>query len=198
MAATAVGMFQNAAVAESVAESLRNTSRPPRSVQVFAGDRKSSNSPPSGRASTPLPGSPADQVDGRIGLLSRSSAHNGDLSRDEARAWDSFPREPAAMVQSAGRISDDLRLIGAQEPEIAIYLSGLNRGHAVVLATGTLAQADAASARMNRFHPIEVESRHSTAEGATHDPDILNGNPEIVSYPDFGIFAAESARLFCW
>jgi len=57
----------------------------------------------------------------------------------------------------------DLRSMGASDYEIESYLDGVRRGNVLVFCTGTLQQADAASAIMNQFTALEVEEYTNAA-----------------------------------
>jgi hypothetical protein len=95
--------------------------------------------------------------------------------------------------------------MGAVDSEIDAYIAAVQRGRALVFATGTLAQADAATAVMNEFGPIEVEefagavassSAKTINEAAASVGEMDTQN---ISLKEDRIRAkTEGARLFSW
>ena len=152
MAATAVGLFANATVAESVAEALRANAIPSRGIRILA---------------KPI----------------NPSAENAMGS-------------PALAFVAA--LSRDLRTIGATDREIDAYLAGLEQGDVLVLASGTLAHADAACAVMNAFDPIEVEEFSGTAAATppSHASEAVSHG--LHSQGENAHARTEGARLFYW
>jgi hypothetical protein len=156
MAATAVGLFADASVANSVADALRANAVPSQGIRIFT--------------------SPADGTGGRA-------------------ANDAF----------VAKLSRDLRSMGAADREIDAYLDGVQHGRALVFATGTLAQADAATAVMNEFGPIEVEefagavvtsSNKNVSEAAAFVGEMETQNISLKE--DRMRAKTEGARLFSW
>jgi len=159
MAATAVGLFANASVAESVAEALRANAIPSKGIRILT--------PPA----------------------------NGASGSADSTSGDAF----------VAKLSRDLRSMGAAEGEIDAYLEGVQHGRVLVFATGTLAQADAATAIMNAYGPIEVEefagaiassSAKSVGEAAAGVGELDTQN---ISLKEDRIRAkTEGSRLFSW
>jgi hypothetical protein len=159
MAATAVGLFANASVAESVAEALRANAVPSQGIRILT--------PPANGASGSAIGTTGD-----------------------------------AFV---AKLSRDLRSMGAVDGEIDAYIAAVQRGRALVFATGTLAQADAATAVMNEFGPIEVEefagavassSGKGVSEAAAGVGELDTQNISLKE--DRMRAKTEGARLFSW
>jgi hypothetical protein len=156
MAATAVGLFANASVAESVAEALRANAIPSQGIRILT-----------------------QPVNGASGS--------------------------AAGNTFVAKLSQDLRSMGAVDSEIDAYIAAVQRGRALVFATGTLAQADAATAVMNEFGPIEVEefagavassSGKGVSEAATGVGELDTQNISLKE--DRMRAKTEGARLFSW
>lgn len=152
MAATAVGLFANANVAESVREALRTNGIPAEGIRILS--------------------------------IPSSAAVGSSTSTPE--------------IDFVAGLSRDLRSMGAVDSEIDAYLAGVKQGKVLVFATGTLAQADAASAVMNSYGPIEMEEFATTGTGL---PSVRAGEVaphDITSKTDRKQAKSEGARLFSW
>jgi hypothetical protein len=117
-----------------------------------------------------------------------------------------FPMPTVASTpgnDSFAGLARDLRSMGATDHEIEAYLDGVRRGNVLVLSTGTLQQADAASAIMNQFTALEVEE-YTNASGAIR-PEGHDGIHAGLSDGRAGNFKADrmqargdGAKLFSW
>jgi len=103
------------------------------------------------------------------------------------------------------KLSRDLHSIGAVDSEVGAYLAGVQRGQALVFATGTLAQADAATAVMNEYGPIEVEEfagavASSSGKGVNEAAARVGEmDTQNISLKEDRMQAkTEGARLFSW
>jgi hypothetical protein len=152
MTATAVGLFTDASVAESVAKALRAIAVPPRGIRIIS--------------------SPANAAADGV-----SSTPKNDF---------------------VANLSRDLHSMGAVDHEIDAYLAGVRRGNVLVFATGTLAQADAASAVMNTYEPIEVEEFTNTATSPKSSRAAEAGAHDFNSSAERKRVRHDGARLFSW
>jgi len=110
-----------------------------------------------------------------------------------------FPVNGATSTPAAdftAELARDLRSMGATGYTCDAYISGVKEGNILVFATGSLEQADAATAIMNQYTALEIEEY-------TGSVPTLPG----VHYGGIGVRDASSksdrvkgdgARLFSW
>ena len=151
MGATAVGLFADASVSESVVDALRAHGMPMKSIRVVSWPEDGSGSGKTGK-------------------------YDGPIVSDFAKT-----------------LLNELRMMGASETESLAYLSGVQAGNVLVFLTGSLQQADAASAIMNQYTPYDLEDIPGapTIAPAVHQFDV---EPEGMRTRLRG----DGARLFSW
>ncbi len=140
MAATAVGLFADTGIAESVVDALHAHGMPKKGIRVV-----------------------------------------------------SWPEDGSVVTDFAKSLFNELRTMGASETESLAYLSGVQAGNVLVFLTGSLQQADAASAIMNQYTPYDLED----IPGA---PAIAPAVHQYEAEPE-GMRArlkGDGARLFSW
>jgi hypothetical protein len=112
-----------------------------------------------------------------------------------------FPVNGATSTPAAdftAELARDLRSMGATDNICDAYISGVKDGNVLVFATGSLEQADAATAIMNQYTALEIEEYAGSAptlpavhygEAGPHDPS---------SKSDRARAKGDGARLFSW
>jgi hypothetical protein len=95
-------------------------------------------------------------------------------------------------------LARDLHSMGATDDVCHAYIAGVKDGNVLVFATGSLEQADAATAIMNQYTAIEIEEYAGSTptlpgvhygETSPHDPS---------SKSDRARAKGDGARLFSW
>jgi len=140
-----------------------------------------------------------DTADAAVEALSATG-----IAPDAIRIVSKHGALPVAKVTStpaldfAAALFQDLRSLGASELECEAYVDGVHRGHALVFATGTPAQADDAIAVMNGFHPIETEEFEGavSALAGVHISEM--GAHDIHAKIHSSRRRSEGARVFSW
>ncbi len=152
MAATAVGLFADTSIADSVVDALRAHGIPDKNIRTLA---QPAGLPVNSATSTP-------------------------------------------SVDFAAALAKDFRSMGATEPEIEGYLSGVRRGNVLIFVSGTLQQADAATAVMNQFTAIEIEEFAGVAPTlpSVHVGEV--GLHDASSRISRERAKTDGARLFSW
>jgi hypothetical protein len=126
------------------------------------------------------------------------------FSSDEIRVIatpSAMPVESTTSTPSldfAAALGRDLYSMGATEQECETYVDGVRGGNALVLATGTRAQADTAIAIMNAYAPIELKEMGGSVAAM---PGVQSGDaasPNISLKIEDSRAQSEGARVFTW
>ena len=132
------------------------------------------------------------------------------LSKPGAASMGSVGNTPP--VDFAAALSKDLLSMGASKWECEAYVDRVQRGNALVFATGSRAQADTAIDVMNAYDPIELKefAASATAQtgirtGAMRTREAVTLKGEEAAVPE-GITLSsekerarsEGARVFSW
>ena len=118
------------------------------------------------------------------------------LAKPAAATIDSAGSTPA--VDFAAGLRRDLRSMGASDYECEAYLDGLHRGNVLVFASGSRAQADAATNVMNEFNALEIEEFASASRTLPGVRVGEVGARDITSKTERETMRTAGARIFTW
>jgi hypothetical protein len=95
-------------------------------------------------------------------------------------------------------LARDLRSMGATDDVCDAYIAGVKDGNVLVFATGSLEQADAATAIMNQYTALEIEEYAGTAPSlpGVHYGEV--GPHDASSKSERARAKGDGARLFSW
>jgi hypothetical protein len=95
-------------------------------------------------------------------------------------------------------LARDLRSMGAEDDVCNAYIAGVKDGNVLVFATGSLEQADAATAIMNQYTALEIEEYAGSAPTlpGVHYGEV--GPHDASSKSDRARAKGDGARLFSW
>lgn len=119
------------------------------------------------------------------------------LCKPTAKPVESAASTPA--VDFAAGLSQDLRSMGATEPEREAYLAGMQRGNVLVFVTCSKTQAETALSVMNAYEPIEIEAfaGAATALPGVHGKEV-EAHDSVSLGSDQARAKSEGARIFSW
>ena len=112
-----------------------------------------------------------------------------------------FPVDSATATPASDFIAElarDLRSMGATDDVCDAYIEGVKDGNVLVFATGSLEQADAATAIMNQYTALEIEEYAGTAPNlpGVHYGEV--GPHDASSKSERARAKGDGARLFSW